>query len=154
MKVCTYFKRNLLIDLVRFQLGDFGVPFSRAHDFPARRLHGAIAENPEGHGAVDADRDFPGSGSTCLSAAVAIPESIPNQVLGDGPLKAGKGEDFTFGHPSGEMTFRTEPILDEEPNQITLQDGELPENRAHHLRRHRLHQGRAPFGRHHMDRGR
>lgn len=60
----------------------------------------------------------PGSGSTCLAAAVAIPGSIPNQVLGGGPLKSGKGGDFTFGHPSGEMTFHTEPILDKDPDKI------------------------------------
>ena len=83
----------------------------------------------------------PGGGSTCLAAAVAIPGSIPNQVLGGGPLKSGTGGDFTFGHPSGEMTFHTEPKTGQGPRQDRLQDPHLPQNRSHHLRRHRLHQG-------------
>ena len=39
-------------------------------------------------------------------------------MLRDGPLKSRTGGDFTFGHPSGTMTFHTEPILDKDPNRI------------------------------------
>jgi 2-methylaconitate cis-trans-isomerase PrpF len=69
-----------------------------------------------GGGFIGMHTAAPGSGSTCLSAAVAIPGSIPNQALVDGPLRSGKGGDFTFGHPSGRMTFHAEPILDQDPN--------------------------------------
>lgn len=68
----------------------------------------------------------PGSGSTCLAAAVAVPGSIPNQVVGDGPLKSGKGGDFTFGHPSGKFSLHTEPNLDKDPNKITYQALSFP----------------------------
>jgi len=68
----------------------------------------------------------PGSGSTCLAAAVAVPGSIPNQVVGDGPLKSGKGGDFTFGHPSGKFSLHTEPNLDKDPNKITYQALNFP----------------------------
>lgn len=79
-----------------------------------------------GVGSIGMHTAAPGSGSTCLSAAVAIPGSIPNRVLGDGPLKSGKGGDFTFGHPSGKMTFRTEPILDKDPNKIRYKTVHFP----------------------------
>ena len=68
----------------------------------------------------------PGSGSTCLAAAVAIPGSIPNQVLGGGPLKSGKGGDFTFGHPSGKFALHTEPILDKSPGKISFKTLNFP----------------------------
>ncbi len=71
-----------------------------------------------GGGFIGMHTAAPGSGSTCLSAAVALPGSIPNQVLGEGPLKSGTGGDFTFGHPSGTMTFHIEPIVDKDPNKI------------------------------------
>ena len=60
----------------------------------------------------------PGSGSTCLAAAVAIPGTVPNQVLRDSPLKSGKGGDFTLGHPSGVFKLQTVPNLDNDPNKI------------------------------------
>jgi 2-methylaconitate isomerase len=72
-----------------------------------------------GGGFIGMHTAAPGSGSTCLAAAVALPGSIPNQVLGGGPLKSGTGGDFTFGHPSGEMTFHTEPKLDKDPDKIS-----------------------------------
>jgi 2-methylaconitate cis-trans-isomerase PrpF len=68
----------------------------------------------------------PGSGSTCLGAAVAIPGTIPNQVLADGPLKSGKGGDLTFGHPSGEFTLHTEPNLDKDPDKISYKTLNFP----------------------------
>jgi len=68
----------------------------------------------------------PGSGSTCLGAAVAISGTIPNQVLGDGPLKSGKGGDLTFGHPSGEFSLHTEPILDKDPDKISYKTLNFP----------------------------
>ncbi len=62
----------------------------------------------------------PGSGSTCLAAAASVPGTIPNRALGTGPLKSGKGGDFTLGHPSGRFGLHVEPILDkEDPNKIS-----------------------------------
>jgi len=83
----------------------------------------------------------PGSGSTCLGAAVAVPGTIPNQALAQGPLKSGKGGDLTFGHPSGEFTLHTEPNLDNDPNKISYRHSPSPDV-ARHLRRHRLRQGK------------
>jgi len=68
----------------------------------------------------------PGSGSTCLAAAVAIPGTIPNQVLGNGSLKSGKGGDFTFGHPSGKFGLHAVPILDHDPNKISYKTLNFP----------------------------
>ena len=68
----------------------------------------------------------PGSGSTCLGAAVAIPGTIPNQVLGDGPLRSGKGGNLRFGHPSGEFSLHAEPILDEDPDKISYKTLNFP----------------------------
>ena len=79
-----------------------------------------------GGGFIGMHTAAPGSGSTCLAAAVALPGSIPNQVLGDGPLKSGVGGDFTFGHPSGKVTFHTEPILDKDPNKIGYKTVNFP----------------------------
>jgi hypothetical protein len=72
----------------------------------------------------------PGSGSTCLGAAVAVPGTIPNQALAQGPLKSGKGGDLTFGHPSGEFTLHTEPNLDNDPNKISYRHSPSPGRRA------------------------
>ena len=52
----------------------------------------------------------PGSGSTCLAAASAVPGTVPNAALREGAVKSGKGGDFTLGHPSG--TFRLNVIPD------------------------------------------
>lgn len=43
----------------------------------------------------------PATGSATLAAATSIPGTVPNRVLPDGDLKAGKGSAFTYGHPSG-----------------------------------------------------
>jgi len=79
-----------------------------------------------GGGFIGMHTAAPGSGSTCLAAAVALPGSIPNQVLADGPLKSGKGGDFTFGHPSGDFTLHTEPVLDKDPNKIRYKTLSFP----------------------------
>ncbi len=79
-----------------------------------------------GGGFIGMHTAAPGSGSTCLSAAVALPGSIPNLVLGGGPLKSGAGGDFTFGHPSGTMTFHTEPVLDKDPNKVSYKTLNFP----------------------------
>ncbi len=63
----------------------------------------------------------PGSGSTCLAAAAAVPGTIPNRVLPEGALKSGQGGDLTFGHPSGAFSLRVAPILSNEPNKIGYQ---------------------------------
>jgi 2-methylaconitate cis-trans-isomerase PrpF len=77
-------------------------------------------------GAIGMHTAAPGSGSTCLGAAVAVPGTIPNQVLADGPLKSGKGGDLRFGHPSGEFTLHSEPNLDKDPNGITYKALSFP----------------------------
>jgi 2-methylaconitate cis-trans-isomerase PrpF len=60
----------------------------------------------------------PGSGSSCLAAASAIPGTVPNRILAAGDLKDGKGGTLTLGHPSGAFTVMTEPELADSPNQI------------------------------------
>ena len=60
----------------------------------------------------------PGSGSTCLAAAAAAPGTVPNLVLRDGDLKAGKGGDLTLGHPSGRFAVHVEPVLGAKPNDV------------------------------------
>jgi hypothetical protein len=60
----------------------------------------------------------PGSGSTCLAAAAAVPGTIPNRALGEGALKSGRGGDLTFGHPSGTFGLHVEPTLGDIPNKI------------------------------------
>ncbi len=47
-------------------------------------------------------------------------------MLGESELKCGSGGDFTFGHPSGEITFHTEPKLDEDPNKISYKTLTFP----------------------------
>jgi len=61
----------------------------------------------------------PGSGSTCLAAAAAVPGTVPNDVLGDGDLKAGKGGDLVLGHPSGTFSLHVEPRLGADPVAVT-----------------------------------
>ena len=61
----------------------------------------------------------PGSGSTCLAAAAAVPGTVPNQVVRDGDLRAGKGGDLTLGHPSGTFALHVEPVLGAAPNDVT-----------------------------------
>jgi hypothetical protein len=68
----------------------------------------------------------PGSGSTCLGAAVSIPGTVPNRMLADSPLKSGMGGDFRFGHPSGNFTLRSEPNLDADPNKIAYRTLNFP----------------------------
>jgi 2-methylaconitate cis-trans-isomerase PrpF len=60
----------------------------------------------------------PGSGSTCLAAAAAVPGTVPNQVVRDGDLRAGKGGDLTLGHPSGTFALHVEPLLGAAPNDV------------------------------------
>jgi len=60
----------------------------------------------------------PGSGSTCLAAAAAVPGTIPNRALGAGAFRSGSGGDLTFGHPSGTFSLQVEPILNNIPNKI------------------------------------
>ncbi|MEZ5114958.1 MAG: PrpF domain-containing protein [Candidatus Nanopelagicales bacterium] len=61
----------------------------------------------------------PGSGSTCLAATAAVPGTVPNTVLSDGPMKSGSGGDFTLGHPSGTFTLHVEPVLGDDPTAVT-----------------------------------
>ena len=79
-----------------------------------------------GMGFIGMHTAAPGSGSTCLGAAVAIPGTIPNQVLAKGPLKAGKGGDLRFGHPSGAFTLHIEPNLDKDLNKISYKTLNFP----------------------------
>ena len=60
----------------------------------------------------------PGSGSTCLAAAAAVPGTVPNKVLRDGALKLGKGGKLTLGHPSGTFSLNVSPILGASPNAV------------------------------------
>jgi 2-methylaconitate isomerase len=76
-----------------------------------------VARFYAGIGHIEMHTAAPGSGSTCLAAAVAIPGSIPNQVLGAGLLKSGT-RGLHVRPPSGDMTFHTEPILDKDPGKI------------------------------------
>jgi 2-methylaconitate isomerase len=62
----------------------------------------------------------PGTGSCCLGAAATIPGTVPNRVLAAGDLKAGKGGNFTFGHPSGTFSLRAGPVPAASPNDITF----------------------------------
>ncbi|MEK7992612.1 MAG: PrpF domain-containing protein [Planctomycetota bacterium] len=68
----------------------------------------------------------PGSGSTCLAAAAAIPGTVPNKVLRGGALKAGQGGRMTLGHPSGTFTVTTRPILGADPNATTYIELSFP----------------------------
>jgi 2-methylaconitate cis-trans-isomerase PrpF len=69
----------------------------------------------------------PGSGSTCLAAAAAIPGTVPNLALGKGSLKSGTGGDLTFGHPSGSFgPLHAEPILDSDPSKVSYQTLNFP----------------------------
>jgi 2-methylaconitate isomerase len=67
-----------------------------------------------------------GSGSTRLGAAVAIPGTIPNQVLTKGLLKTGNGGDLRFGHPGVVFKLHTEPTLDRDPNRISFRTLNFP----------------------------
>lgn len=62
----------------------------------------------------------PGSGSTCLAAAAAVPGTVPNRVLGSGDLKSGKGGDFTLGHPSGSFALQVRPEFGADPLDVTF----------------------------------
>ncbi|WP_374253074.1 PrpF domain-containing protein [Xanthobacter sp.] len=68
----------------------------------------------------------PGSGSTCLAAAAAIPGTVPNQALRDGALKAGKGGSLTLGHPSGTFALKTSPILGADRTAATFSELSFP----------------------------
>lgn len=68
----------------------------------------------------------PGSGSTCLAAAAAIPGTVPNRALRDGALKAGQGGDLTLGHPSGTFGLKTSPILGPDPTAPTFAELSFP----------------------------
>lgn len=61
----------------------------------------------------------PGSGSTCLAAAAAVPGTVPNSVLADGPMRSGAGGDLTLGHPSGTFVLHVEPTLGATPTDVT-----------------------------------
>jgi 2-methylaconitate isomerase len=63
----------------------------------------------------------PGSGSTCLAAAAAVPGTVPSRVLGDGSVKSGKGGQFTLGHPSGTFSLNVEPVLGSDPLAVQYQ---------------------------------
>lgn len=67
-----------------------------------------------------------GSGSTCLAAAASIPGTIPNRILAEGDLRAGKGGNLTFGHPSGRFLVISEPTLAASPNDITFRKLAFP----------------------------
>lgn len=62
----------------------------------------------------------PGSGSTCLAAAAAIPGTVANKALREGSLKAGQGGKLTLGHPSGTFTLNVHPMLAAAPNATTF----------------------------------
>ena len=62
----------------------------------------------------------PGTGSCCLGVAATVPGTVPNRVLAAGDLKAGKGGNLTFGHPSGTFSLRAEPVPAASPNDITF----------------------------------
>ena len=63
----------------------------------------------------------PGSCSTCLAAATAIPGTVPNLALAKGSLKSGKGGDFILGHPSGSFgPIHAEPKLAADPSKCTF----------------------------------
>jgi 2-methylaconitate cis-trans-isomerase PrpF len=74
--------------------------------------------------------EAPGTGSSCLAAAAAIPGTIANRVLAVGNLQAGKGGTLTFGHPSGMFSLQVEPILAASsaacPNDITFKQVAYP----------------------------
>lgn len=68
----------------------------------------------------------PGSGAACLAAAASIPGTIPNKVLADGDLKAGRGGDLVFGHPSGTFKVTSRPVLAASPNETRFEKLEFP----------------------------
>ncbi|MDQ1250242.1 MAG: hypothetical protein QG597_4621 [Actinomycetota bacterium] len=68
----------------------------------------------------------PGSGSTCLAAAAAVPGTVPNRVLGDGGLKSGQGGNFTLGHPSGTFSLKVVPDLDAGPLNVEYSELSFP----------------------------
>lgn len=68
----------------------------------------------------------PGSGSTCLAAAAAIPGTVPNRALRDGALKAGRGGRLTLGHPSGTFALNARPILGADPTGATFAELSFP----------------------------
>jgi 2-methylaconitate cis-trans-isomerase PrpF len=68
----------------------------------------------------------PGSGSTCLAAAASIPGTIPNRILAEGGLRAGKGGNLTFVHPSGRFSVMSEPILAASPSDIAFRKLAFP----------------------------
>jgi len=68
----------------------------------------------------------PGSGSTCLAAAAAVPGTVPNSVLADGDLKAGTGDDLMLGHPSGTFSLHVEPRLGADPLDVAYKALSFP----------------------------
>ncbi|WP_051335428.1 PrpF domain-containing protein [Methylocapsa acidiphila] len=68
----------------------------------------------------------PGSGSTCLAAAAAIPGTVPNRALREGALKAGQGGLLTLGHPSGLFALSTRPILGGDSTEATFAELSFP----------------------------
>ena len=79
-----------------------------------------------GMGFIGMHTAAPGSGSTCLGAAAAIPGTIPNQILAQGPFKSGKGGNFRFGHPGGTFTLHVEPTLDRDITRIRYKTLNFP----------------------------
>lgn len=68
----------------------------------------------------------PGSGSTCLAAAAAVPGTVPNAVLSAGALKSGQGGTCTLGHPSGTFSMAVEPILGANPLEVRFSALKFP----------------------------
>ena len=62
----------------------------------------------------------PGSGSTCLAAAAAVPGTVPHSVLGPGPVRDDGGGDLTLGHPSGTFALHVEPVAGSTPTDVTF----------------------------------
>ena len=62
----------------------------------------------------------PGSGSTCLAAAAAVPGTVPHRVLGPGPVRDDGGGDLTLGHPSGTFALHVEPVAGSSPTEVTF----------------------------------
>ena len=68
----------------------------------------------------------PGSGSTCLAAAAAVPGTVANDVLRDGDLKTGKGGDLVLGHPSGTFSLHVDPELSAGPLKVAYKALSFP----------------------------
>lgn len=68
----------------------------------------------------------PGSASTCLAAAAAVPGTVPNNALGQGDLRSGKGGELTLGHPSGTFSVRVDPNPGGDPLAVTYERLSFP----------------------------